>query len=73
MSKTLQKIQNYRYVYAVDDERKDGNSIIITLKNGWFFVDEPDCGVRGFDTVADALYDLRKANVFQKVIVLGRT
>lgn len=38
----------------VDDERELGNSIIITLANGWFFADDPDCGVQGFDTVNDA-------------------
>lgn len=38
----------------VDDEREIGNSIIVTLADGWFFAEDPDCGVQGFDTVTDA-------------------
>lgn len=66
MSKTLEKIENLPWVWFVDDERGDGNSIIITLKNGWYFVDDPGCGVRGFDTVQEALVGTRKSSVYTK-------
>jgi hypothetical protein len=54
MSKTLSAIQALSYVAHVDDERAIGNSIIVTLQKGFAFKDEPDCGVRGFDTVSEA-------------------
>lgn len=66
MSKTLEKIEKLAWVWFVDDERGDGNSIIITLKNGWYFVDDPGCGVRGFDTVQEALVGTRKTSVYTK-------
>ena len=55
MSKTLDAIRNLPYVSAVDDEREDGSSIIVTLKSAWEFCSEDvGCGVKGFDTVAEA-------------------
>ena len=43
-----------------DDERSIGNSLIVTLKPGWYWLDEgPGCHVRGFDTVAEAKSELR--------------
>ncbi len=63
MLKTLEKIQALPWVMYVDDERGDGNSIIITLHEGYFFADEPDCGVRGFDTVREAVEGTRKRSV----------
>lgn len=54
MSKTLAAIAALPYVMHVDDEREDGNSIIVTLQEGYVWSDEPDCGVRGFDNVQAA-------------------
>ena len=55
MSKTLDAIRKQPWISAVDDERADGSSIIVTLKREWEFRSEdPGCGVKGFDTVADA-------------------
>ena len=54
MSKTLDNIRALPYVAFVDDERGDGSSIIVTLKDGYEFVDNPGCGVQGFDTVRAA-------------------
>lgn len=55
MSKTLDAIRKLPHVSAVDDEREDGSSIIVTLKPEWEFCSEdPGCGVKGFDTVAAA-------------------
>jgi len=55
MSKTLDAIRKQPWISAVDDEREIGNSIIVTLKREWEFCSEdPGCGVKGFDTVAEA-------------------
>jgi len=44
-----------------DDERGIGNSLIVTLKPGWEFADDPGCGTMGFDTVKDAIKGIREA------------
>ena len=55
MSKTLDAIRKQPWISAVDDEREDGSSIIVTLKREWEFCSEdPGCGVKGFDTVTEA-------------------
>ena len=47
-----------------DDERADGNSLIVTTKYGWAFVPHADenvaSHVKGFDTVAEARRDLNR-------------
>lgn len=54
MSKTLDAIRKLAWVSAVDDERDDGSSIIVTLRNDYEFCSEdPGCGVKGFNTVAE--------------------
>lgn len=35
-----------------DDERREGNGIFVSLKNGWCF--EPEQHVLGFDSVKEA-------------------
>ncbi len=52
--KTLEVLRTLDHIMHVDDEREMGNSIIVTLAEGWFFADDPDCDVQGFDTVTDA-------------------
>lgn len=42
-----------RRVAHIDDERAEGNSIIVTLCTHWYWADEPDCGVRSFDTIKE--------------------
>lgn len=55
MSKTLDAIRKRPWISAVDDEREDGSSIIVTLKPEWEFCSEdPGCGVKGFVTVEAA-------------------
>lgn len=55
MSKTLDNIRRLPHVAHVDDEREIGNSIIVTLTAGYEFCsEERGCGVKGFDTVAEA-------------------
>jgi len=71
MSKTFQNLLATRsWVAYIDDERGDGNSIIVTLAKGWDFSDEPGCGVRGFDTVAEVRAGTNKASVHQHTIYL---
>lgn len=53
MSKTLEAIRKLSHVLAVDDERRIDNSIV-TLKEPYYFKAEKRCGVRGFDTIAEA-------------------
>ena len=54
MSKTLQDLLKTRpWIQFIDDERHYGHSIIVTLRRGWEFADDPGCGVAGFDTVAE--------------------
>lgn len=55
--------KNRPWIAFVDDERHLDNSIIVTLANGWYFKDEPNCGVRGYDTVAEAREDTSKSKV----------
>ena len=54
---------HFKRVEHIDDERAEGNSIIVTLRKGWYFVDEPDCGVRGFDTVKELKEGVKSANM----------
>lgn len=63
MSKTLDALRKQVFIAHVDDERSLGNSIIVTLAKGWQFRDEPGCGVRGFDTVAEAKSGCIRMNV----------
>lgn len=58
----LQSIHAKRVAH-IDDERSDGNSIIVTLRKHWYWADEPDCGVRGFDTLKDLKEGLKSANM----------
>lgn len=53
-SRTLANLQMHKRVEYIDDERAVGNSIIITLKQGWTFGDGPDNRVTGANNVADA-------------------
>lgn len=64
MSKTLEAIRKRPYVAHVDDERSLGNSIIVTLDNKYEFCsEEPGCGVKGFDTVAECRAGTSRAEV----------
>lgn len=64
MSKTLEEIRNLPHVAHVDDEREIGNSIIVTLADGWFFSADPGSGVMGFDTVAEAKAGTAKCAIY---------
>jgi hypothetical protein len=73
MSKTLDAIRRRPYVLAVDDERSQGNSIIITLKQPFCYVGEKDCGVQGFDNVTDAKRGTAGANVYERTPDAGQS
>lgn len=62
--KTLDRIKARPHVAFVDDERSMGNSLIVTLADGYCFSAEPGCGVRGYDTVKDAEAETRASNVY---------
>ena len=72
MSKTLTSLQKTRpWIAHLDDERRDGNSILVTLKTGYDFADDPGCGVKGFDTVAEVRDGTRKVDVIDKTSALA--
>jgi hypothetical protein len=50
-------------VADIDDERDIGNAIIVTLHKHYYFADEPNCGVRGFDTIKELKEGIRSANM----------
>lgn len=63
---TITKLKASRpWIAHVDDERSEGNSIIVTLSRNWFFVDEKNCGVRGFDTMQEVKEGTKKTCVFE--------
>ena len=67
MSKTLDSLKKSRpWIRYIDDERGDGNSIIVTLADGYDFADDPGCGVKGFDTVVEVRDGTRKSDVQEK-------
>lgn len=54
MNNTLKKLMATRdWIAHIDDERDIGNSIIVTLKDGYSFCDGDKEGVRGYDTIAE--------------------
>lgn len=53
-------------VAHIDDERDMGNSIIVTLHKDYFFADEPNCGVRGFDTLKELKEGIKAKNIVFK-------
>lgn len=66
MSKTLDAIRTLGHVAHVDDERGDGNSIIVTLNEPFCFKTDPGCGVAGFDTVNEVRTACKLSNVYRK-------
>lgn len=52
----LEKIRARPWVEFVDDERDLGNGIIVTLQEEFYFLADPGCGVRGFDTATEAYH-----------------
>lgn len=72
MPKTFDHIKSTRpWVAHIDDERSAGNSIVVTLANGYDFADDPGCGVKGFDTVAEVRDGTRKVDVVAKAAAVA--
>lgn len=71
MSKTTENLIDIRrWISHIDDERNIGNSIIVTLADGWEFADEKGCGVRGFDTISELKSGTTKRSVVQTKIFI---
>jgi hypothetical protein len=52
------------HVAHIDDETDiDYHGYIVTLASGCTFKDEPDCGVRGFDTLAEVKQAIKRSNI----------
>jgi|AntAceMinimDraft_12_1070368.scaffolds.fasta_scaffold153782_2 hypothetical protein len=62
---TKKLIAQRPWIAHIDDERDIGNSIIVTLADGWHFEDGDKEGVRGFDTMQEIKQETCKANVNQ--------
>lgn len=52
--------QRHKKIEHWDDERSIDNSLIVTLKKGWRFEEHGE-HVRGFDTVKEAMAEVRSA------------
>lgn len=52
-----------KWVAYIDDETSLDHGYIVTLANGYAFKDEPDCGVRGFDTMAELKQAIKRDNI----------
>jgi hypothetical protein len=64
--KTLKTLKSRPWIEHIDDERDQGNGIIITLINSMAFDLDPDCGVRGFDTLSEAEAETRRKRIVWK-------
>jgi hypothetical protein len=62
---SLLKVSKLPWVLFVDDERELDNSIIVTLKNGYTFKDDPGCGVMGFDTIKELIDGTKKSKIIK--------
>jgi hypothetical protein len=64
---TLDKLKNQRdWIAHIDDECDLGNGYVVTLKQPFCFVDDPTCGVRGFDTFLELKTGTIKTSVYKK-------
>jgi hypothetical protein len=52
-----------KWVAHIDDETNLDHGYIVTLANGCTFKDEQDCGVRGFDTMAELKQAIKRDNI----------
>ncbi len=57
------KLKARDWVLHVDDERNLDNGIIVMLRDGWEYCDDPGCGTRGFDTFREALQGTARGQV----------
>ena len=60
------KQMHIKRIAHIDDEREICNSIIVTLQKHYYFADEPNCGVRGFDTLKELREGIKSKNIIFK-------
>lgn len=60
--KSLMNVHSKRIAH-IDDERNIGNNIIVTLNKHWYWADEVNCGVRGFDTITELKEGVKSKNM----------
>ena len=59
MSKTIKKLLDSRsWIAHIDDERNLGNSIIVTLRDGWNFIDEKTVALKALIRLANCNMEL---------------
>lgn len=71
MSAGLEKLRRDRRVEIVDDERRDGGNLVVTMQPGWTI--DPlvrHAGVFGADTLTEAWKTLRSAKLFKEAPVV---
>lgn len=61
---TLERLRRHSRVELVDDERREGNGVIVTLRKGWSFDPKQDNRVAGEDTPYKAMQLVRSARDF---------
>ena len=67
--KTIDTLLKTRpWIAHIDDERAEGNSIIVTLRSPWCFQDNIGCGVQGFDTLKEVKIATARDNVYLDTI-----
>lgn len=54
-----------KYVAYIDDETDLDHGYIVTLASGCTFKDEPDCGVRAFDTMQELKQAIKSSNILK--------
>jgi hypothetical protein len=63
----IERIRSRDWVDFVDNETDLGHGYIVTLKKGYCFEADPGCGVRGFDSIADAEKETRACAVYEEI------
>lgn len=54
-----------KHVAHIDNETALDHGYIVTLASGCTFKDEPDCGVRAFDTMAELKQAIKASNIIK--------
>lgn len=54
-----------KHVAYIDNETTLDHGYIVTLASGCTFKDEPDCGVRAFDTLEEVKQAIKASNILK--------
>ncbi len=68
-NKVFAAISNRSWIADISDERAQGNTIIVSLKDGWYFKEDPNCGTRGFETVRETAMGTSRNAVYNPSMV----